>query len=129
MRCPASSPPVAPEQCTVAASVASELRTSKRPSRTAHDEQQPGCLDGERLQEEDAAQSRPRRGTCHLEVARAGEDDATLHHMVFHDWMQRAQDGRAEDHRVARCWQASLRKGVGQTATRKGASTEPERWL
>ena len=42
-------------------------------------------LDGERLKEEDAVQRRSGSSTCHLEVPRAREYDATLHDVVGDD--------------------------------------------
>ena len=44
--------------------------------------EQPGCLDGEWLQEEDISQGRRCGHACYLQVARAREDDAALHHMM-----------------------------------------------
>ena len=61
-------------------------------------------LDGERLQEENAAKRRrcPDRSARHLEVARAREDDAALHDVVAYEWEQRACSWRADDESALR---------------------------
>ena len=49
-------------------------------------DEQARCLEGERLQEVHAVQARrAERRTRHLEVARAGEDDAAVHDVVVDD--------------------------------------------
>jgi hypothetical protein len=53
-------------------------------------------LDSERPQEEDAAQRRSSRwcaGAHQLKVARSGEDDPTLHHMVGDESIQCSSGG------------------------------------
>ena len=89
-----------------------EARSQRRPLAAAHLEaaverraldEQPGRLDGERLQEEDARaapRAQRRRAAARardLEVARAREDDAALHDVVGDERVQRARGGRAED--------------------------------
>ena len=59
-----------------------------------------GRLHDERLQEEDPAQRRSgrhRSAARHLEVARAGKDDAALHDVAADEGEQRARSWRVED--------------------------------
>ena len=73
---------------------------------------QPIGLDGQRLQEEDAAKALSRgRGMPHLEIARGGENDAALHHVVLGE-AAAACSGRLEGNGAVGGEQAALRKGM-----------------
>ena len=90
-------------------------------------DEQPGRLNGERLEEEDVSQRRPapRRSARHLEVAHAGEDGATLDDVVRHEGVQRARGGRrAEDGSAVRRVDVVLHERVRRLAPFEGVSLE-----
>ena len=95
-------------------------------------DEQAGRLDGERLQEEHAAQrscARRRSAARQLEVADAGEDDAALHDVVGDEGVERARGGRAEEGGAVGGGQAALHEGVRRLTPREGAPMVQEwRW-
>ena len=73
---------------------------------------QGSSLNGERLKEVNAAYACLGSGTRHLEVARAGKDDAALHDVIGYDVEERPIGRRAEDESAIRVWEAALHKGM-----------------
>ena len=63
----------------------------------------PGRLQCKRLQEEDRLKhGRARRSTSELEIPGSREDDATLHDVIGHERVHRANKGRPEQHAFLR---------------------------